>query len=398
MTNNGTETVGWISGPDGRGTLSLVWTCLSTLFICIWTSWHLDYPTDDAGNLKLFLHKLKWVLFLLVFPELGTALAIGQFSRARKFAKELKSEGYTQWSRLHCLFAIMGGLRIRNKGCEVTEPAPAPQEVVERTDKCWCNNVAIHGSDLSELAGLSLLPQTPPVSTADIKKRGKADALVKSIALLQVFWLVAQIIGRAAQHLAISELEIVTLAYVFFCAVNYLCWWEKPLDATIPVYIEIAHTRDLDPYIRSSREEPTTERFGDTLELPSLPGMHEYLGFVFVSCIFVAFGGIHCLSWVSHFPSRTEQILWRASSIIMIGSYPTIAAIAVVLEYFEGKGADFHFRDWKQTVPLAVFYATPCIYMGARLYVIVEAFLSLRSAPASLYDSPDWTKFIPHFT
>jgi len=30
-----TTTVGWVPEPAGRGTMSLLWSCLSTLFICV---------------------------------------------------------------------------------------------------------------------------------------------------------------------------------------------------------------------------------------------------------------------------------------------------------------------------------------------------------------------------
>lgn len=393
MTSNSTETVGWVSGPDGRGTLNLIWTCISTLFICLWTSWHLDYAADHDSSQKVFFHKLKWILLLLAFPEFGIGMAIGQLFKAREYSKHLQSKGYAQWTRLHCLFTLMGGIRIGNKQCKAYESREVPAWATRAPDSCWCNNVEIYGSDLTTLAKKSLLPHDPPVSKTDIKKRGKADALVKSIALLQVAWLVGQSIGRAVQHLAISELEIVTLSYVFYCAIIYLCWWQKPLDAMVPAYMEISHTEELDRHLETrSKGMPTTGKFGDSTSVPQVPGLkYEAAGAALISFAFAIFGGIHCLSWNSTFPTRIEKILWRASSIIMMVSYPLFYSAIELDDYVE----NYH---WSLRVFMLLSFLIIPIYLSARLFVIIEAFMSLRSSPASLYDSPDWIKFIPHFS
>ena len=47
----------------------------------------------------------------------------------------------------------------------------------------------------------------------ELKDKGKSDALTKFIVLLQTLWFVIQCIARGIQHLPITELEIVTLAY-----------------------------------------------------------------------------------------------------------------------------------------------------------------------------------------
>ena len=41
-------------------------------------------------------------------------------------------------------------------------------------------------------------------------------------------------------------------------------------------------------------------------------------------------------------------------------------------------------------------YAVLVVFALARVYLVVEAFISLRSAPVGLYDTPEWTDFLPH--
>lgn len=38
------ETVGWQSDPDGRGTFTLVSSCVFTLTICVYSAMHLNVP------------------------------------------------------------------------------------------------------------------------------------------------------------------------------------------------------------------------------------------------------------------------------------------------------------------------------------------------------------------
>lgn len=35
-------------------------------------------------------------------------------------------------------------------------------------------------------------------------------------------------------------------------------------------------------------------------------------------------------------------------------------------------------------------------YIPARLYLVTEAFLSLRSLPIEMYKTPDWTEWVSH--
>ena len=41
---NDTIVHGWVSEPQGRGTTSIVYSCLGTVLICTWSVLHLDVP------------------------------------------------------------------------------------------------------------------------------------------------------------------------------------------------------------------------------------------------------------------------------------------------------------------------------------------------------------------
>ena len=53
--------------------------------------------------------------------------------------------------------------------------------------------------------------------------------------------------------------------------------------------------------------------------------------------------------------------------------------------------------DWISLVGLGSL-ATLCglTYVLARLYLVVEAFISLRNLPAAAFDTLQWTQLVPH--
>ena len=77
----------------------------------------------------------------------------------------------------------------------------------------------------------------PEIMTAEIQDRSKGDAFWKIIAILQTTWFILQCIARGQQRLALTELELVTLALASLNAVTFAIWWHKPLGVQEPVKI-----------------------------------------------------------------------------------------------------------------------------------------------------------------
>lgn len=76
------STVGWQAGPTERGTLSLVYSCLITIFACTWTVLHLNVPKVDDGLWKLAFRKAKWMAITILFPEFIFSKAICDLRQA----------------------------------------------------------------------------------------------------------------------------------------------------------------------------------------------------------------------------------------------------------------------------------------------------------------------------
>jgi len=77
----------------------------------------------------------------------------------------------------------------------------------------------------------------PEITVAEIEDRSKGDVLFKLIAILQTSWFIIKCIARGQQQLALTELELVTLALACLNAATFAIWWHKPLGVQEPVKI-----------------------------------------------------------------------------------------------------------------------------------------------------------------
>ena len=79
----------------------------------------------------------------------------------------------------------------------------------------------------------------PTVTEEEVEDRSKADGFSKTIALGQTLWFVAQCLARAAQHLDLTLVELLTLSLAVLNGVMYFLWWHKPLDVRCPVRVNL---------------------------------------------------------------------------------------------------------------------------------------------------------------
>jgi hypothetical protein len=75
----------WYPEPRGRGTFNILSTCLTTMFLCVWTAVHLNIPDRNGGTKQNFLRKPGWLLLALLAPEIVAWNAWEQ----RRIAREL---------------------------------------------------------------------------------------------------------------------------------------------------------------------------------------------------------------------------------------------------------------------------------------------------------------------
>ena len=104
----------WVQQSNLRGTSGILWSCIVTLIVCIYTAMHLNIPPAHVGKWRFLRHKAIWVCLALLAPEIVLLCAYRQFAEARKLVKELNE-----------LRGAQGGVKdIREKTKKVSkEPA-----------------------------------------------------------------------------------------------------------------------------------------------------------------------------------------------------------------------------------------------------------------------------------
>lgn len=135
-----------------------------------------------------------------------------------------------------------------------------------------------------------------------------------------------------------------------------------------------------------------------------------------VTC--VAYGGIHAAGWKFAFATQTEQLLWRISCpLLVILGVPMYSFISAIEDdelapslYSKIQGIWIHatwilgarrnltriYSDFLSALLHLVSIIGFIPYCAARIFLVVEAFISLRHVPEGVYQVVDWTNYIPH--
>ena len=75
-----------------RTRFDIVWSCVSTLFICTWVAIHPNIPPRGEGRLRSLWRRIKLMLWTLLVPELILIWAYKQWSAARYIAEYFEGE------------------------------------------------------------------------------------------------------------------------------------------------------------------------------------------------------------------------------------------------------------------------------------------------------------------
>ncbi|KAK3319945.1 hypothetical protein B0T19DRAFT_275199 [Cercophora scortea] len=230
-------TTSWRSEPNGRGTFSLIFSCIAALTLCVWSALHLNVPPAHRTFQRRFRDKAKWVLYGIFAPELVVATAAAQFIVARWLKAQIERDAKHRlceandhdlsphtWDTTQCFYAVMGGFAVNTPWIDARHGGGG--DVGRRV------TITPEGIRL-----LSFLGRLPHIQESQIEDKSKADWMAKSIICLQAGWMVVQIIGRVIKGMPVSLLEINTCGHVACAFVIYVLWWNKPLDVEVPTFL-----------------------------------------------------------------------------------------------------------------------------------------------------------------
>ncbi|KAF8217227.1 hypothetical protein K438DRAFT_1748320 [Mycena galopus ATCC 62051] len=370
-----------------RKLFDIIWGCFATIFACTWVSVHPNVPSPDQSWLALFWRRMKMMLIGIIAPEIMVGFAVRQFLGARMLSKEYG------FSKTHGFFFIMGGF-ISSTGY----PIATVNQLQDRT----------LGPEFQKAIG--------DVNTEDIMDKSKGDALSKGVALAQGLWFITQCVARVQQGLAVTELEVATLAFAVVNIFIWLLWWNKPLDVQRAIVVGPPKIPGAQPIINVRL--PHSELFltailgtnmvYEPLSSTSVPSFWSFpseyfeenikMGPVwFTSFVGTLFGAIHCAAWNTDFPSPAEMWMWRYCS-------PVIAAIPCLISVFGSISPTIEDNVFVgilltkviSVVVLLMLYVGIPIYIAARVILIVLPLMALRSLPPSAFRDVNWSIYIPH--
>ncbi|KAF8900230.1 hypothetical protein CPB84DRAFT_1779103 [Gymnopilus junonius] len=345
------------SGPLGpqRSIWDIIWSCLSTIYACTWVPTHPDVPVSHKNFMKgLIQSRFGLMCCAIIAPEFIMVWGIQQRLGARRLALKYKEYG---WTKVYGHFLQMGGFALNYGGDNLI----LNEDLLDKLLR-WRKRQKIYFELITE---------------EEIKDRSKSDGLSKTIAAGQTLWFIVQCITRRVKGLVVTEMELAASAYAILNIGIFIIWWDKPMDVRYPVPIHLWDMQrrcDFESLRREVRN-PSVRIHGEILIWGLIIGS--------------IFGGIHCLGWNFIFPSLAELISWRVCSLLI-----TIAPVlsAILLWY-----------DSKKTSPILLSHLTvpaqlllSILYLISRLFLLVEAFASLRKLPPGAYSAVEWVTFIPH--
>jgi hypothetical protein len=401
------EPVSFVSTPNSRGTLEILWSSLFTIFACTWTIQHPNVPEQRDGRfpgwkgdlrwgLRHAVESLKLAIATILAPEFVIYVARCELTVVRYVSRGLESfakEDGVPWSRKHGHLAAMGGFIVRVKKAE-------------GDDSEYVEPYHLTGEDLYYLRRNGHI-RLPRLTEDDIADRSKSDPLLKTIAIGQIFWSIVQIITRAIRGLSISLLELSVLAFAACAIAVYILYWDKPkhiniavtvqeYDDKIPDEIHDAFIATNHPIRNLLATKDAAERRMKRIKGRPIPTLAETTPadmtlnweFLFLLGGTIVFGAIHVAGWNFSFPTSAEQTVWRCASV-----FTTVSGILVFLIDLLG----IWFKSNSYLIIELAFSIVTGLYILARLYILVETFRSLAFLPIDAFEST-WTGSIPHFS
>ena len=428
-TDSSERVHGWVSQPNGRGTFDILWSALVTIFLCTWTSLHLNVPSPKEKYWQRCVRKFRWMLTAIIAPEFIVGFATGQKVEARRSVQTWKHAENPEWTMRHGFYANMGGFVLQPRD---SQPFP------------------VNSKQIKYLVDRGYMPY-PTTTEKEIWDKSKQDGFQKTLALFQTGWFVLQCLGRWIQHLPLTTLELTTFTYVFCTFASYYEWSDKPLDVESPTILTIDKSTAeilVDAGPRPGAEKPyrnTPLDFIDDQSPSWLTEIQPHLPFrtgpverplprftndkfpvigagpdaVALFIIILIYCSLHFIAWNFSFPTRIEKILWRTGCIVIVSTTFIFLACEAYqdghrlgrwerwyVKMFPKKSGGIQRIDTmekrrreQEFIPLwemIIMSPVSMIYALARTYIVTEVFVSLRSQPSGVFNDVQWSDFVPH--
>ena len=434
---------------DDRTVWSIVWSCLATLFACSWVAVHPNVPRATDSGALILGRRLAMMGYMLLAPEVVILWAARQFFIAKEITVEHQGKGAQptaiyqicdspvtiarEWTKAHGFFVIMGGFALHD------------------ADKSFLR--VLDENTLKELDKEGEI-EWPTITEKEIQDRSKADIFSKGIVLVQTTWFIVQCVSRFATKLAVTELEVVTLAFAVLNGITYWLWWDKPSDVrcAVPVYLKSAGKSSNSKVFKARRQRdtsisPSTKGFfsslvvsfrdrrnkhglilailytlfwvpirvtiinpleevgsgeipeNDVTRVPTFysPIEKKVLGvrptFWALLGVTALFGAIHFIPWSFIFPTTAERWLWRISAILITCGPLLFVFLSLIIFWFTDSILE---NSISKALFILVYSILIAAYIISRIILLVLPLMLLRNLPPTALHELKWSEFFPH--
>ncbi|KZP33481.1 hypothetical protein FIBSPDRAFT_924477 [Athelia psychrophila] len=336
---------------------SIIWSCLTTIFACIWFAQHPNVPPPSWSRLHKLGYAAMDTFIIMIVPDIMLARAIREFISAGAVAKKLnvierERKIVLEESDDEIVDMQMGEGDGDGEGGDTAtlvsvlpmyggnNPQLAPPEKRRKrkgSSLAWggyiytarMNPFDLTIEDFTYLADHDVFPMPRP---DDIDDRSKRSWISKGLAIMQTVSFTTQCVARLAVRLPITELELTALAYTMVTVLAYFIWWKKPVNIRRPV-------RVLSPCPVVNGEAPkstiqymisalaTKREFADTSVRLLIVAVTTAMG--------SAFGAIHCIYWWTSSTYWHDQNRWYNHVAFLITILP-VAMITSSLAHWGG--------------------------------------------------------------
>ncbi|KAK3494858.1 uncharacterized protein B0T23DRAFT_119722 [Neurospora hispaniola] len=414
--------------PAGRGTKGIIWTCLSTILLSSWSSYHSDgyNPNEPFMEEAAMSYFLKFT-FAFLFPEVAACLSLGSLYDALLLRKTIRQVGgaeFANFSLKQAFVFVMESVYQRPHSSEETKGI-SPETLVELVSS---GKLAFSGLPTDD----------------EIADKSKRDWTFKSLSIMQTLWFIASMIARLSRGYPVSLYEDITVANAICGVIEFSCWFHCPQDIRLPFIVELDISRAANgPSTAVESEKPEGEATVEASLLVSEPVTTEYEAssapqlpllkdistdrpnrelpssehplvtqktknrrasfvtqpanfrgapdkvMVVVFAVFsVLFSGIHIAAWNYDFPSNAETWIWRGSSVAL-----TVLGLCMCFIFLIESIETGDSLETKEEYILLIVFT---LYALVRTMMLGIALASFRKVPTKMYETPSWTQYWPH--
>lgn len=126
----------------------------------------------------------------------------------------------------------------------------------------------------------------------------------------------------------------------------------------------------------------------------------DKIAFLAIVLLPVVYGGIHLAAWGFEFPSPAESLLWKIACLVIMSYFflwlSTYHLFAWITDLMSSPTVPPLMESLAEWVTLGFATIFMIIFAAARIFIVLESFLSLRRVPIGVYATVPWVQNIPH--